>query len=167
MISHRIDAGHGPHTGSQDQALGECPPCLRVHTRGHQRSTTCWGGHLHREQYSTNKTDSKVQKGRYKHRGLTSCGTQRSPGEAALEPGSDPVSSITPLPGQVHRPSGPAGPTPEHLPSLSTCCSDRLHPQPADHGLRARGCSFEGWAAFGWCARWNQREQHEEWVCVT
>ena len=139
VTSHRIDLATGP-TPSQDQALGESPPSLRVHTRGHQRSITCWGGHLHREQHSTNETDSKVQKGRYKHRGLRSCGTQRSPGEAAQEPGRDPVSSITPPPGQVHRPSGPAGPTPEHLPPLSEAALTSSTLNPPTMGCGARGC---------------------------
>ena len=69
---------------SQDQALDESPPSLRVHIRDCQRSITCWSGHLHRE-HSTNETDSKVQRGRYKHRGLRSCGTQTSPGQVAQD----------------------------------------------------------------------------------
>ena len=85
VTSHRIHPGHGPYTGSQDQALGESPPSLRVHIRGRQRSITCWSGHLHKKQLSTNETDSKVQKGRYKHRGLRSCGTQTSPGQVAQD----------------------------------------------------------------------------------
>ena len=85
VTSHRIDPGHGPHTGSQDQVLGKSPPSLSVHAQVCQRNITCWSGQLHQEEHSTNKTDSKVQRGRYKHRGLRSCGTQAVPGEVAQD----------------------------------------------------------------------------------
>ena len=53
VTSHRIDPGHGPHTGPQDQALGESPPSLRVHTllpmkSGHVEPVTFPEGKLHK-----------------------------------------------------------------------------------------------------------------------
>lgn len=59
--SHRIDPGHRPHTGSQDQVLGESPPSLCVHARVCQRNITCWSGHLHQEQHSTNKLTARCR----------------------------------------------------------------------------------------------------------
>ena len=61
VTSHRIDPGHRPHTGSQDQVLGESPPSLCVHARVCQRNITCWSGHLHQEQHSTNKLTARCR----------------------------------------------------------------------------------------------------------
>ena len=132
VTSHRIDPGHGPHTGPQDQALGESPPSLRVHTllpmkSGHVEPVTFPEGKLHKGTWQQGRARTgcpegsrkeetewppgKLQTGAGKRPAprplLTLAGIPRLPAQEAPYPGTCLLSPSLTTPPSTHPNQGP------------------------------------------------------------